>query len=337
MSLLPAATLSAVALLLFAGCGRPSGGPQPIVEGDPLAVTTAVVEEVVSARLQGVTATVRPVNRASLSARLMGRVAELHVPIGASVRAGDPIITLDAGEIEARLQQARANFDQIERDLARETTLVRQGASSAEVARTLEDRRRAAAAAVREAETLVSYTTVSAPFDGVVTGRHVEVGDLAVPGAPLIELEGPSRLRAEAQVPESLAALAVGISVTVQLDDSVVTGQVAEFSPSADPATRTRLAKIELPAGSPARSGQFARVLWPAGEHRSLVAPASTVTRFGQMERVWIVADERAHLRLVRTGALQGDRIELLSGVSAGELLVVNPPAALRDGQRITR
>ncbi len=337
MSHLTAATLSAVALFLFAGCGRPSGGPQPIVEGDPLAVKTAMVEEVVSARLQGVTATVRPVDRASLSARLMGRVAQLHVPIGASVRAGEPIITLDAGEIEARLQQARASFDQIERDLARETTLVRQGASSAEVARTLEDRRRAAAAAVREAETLASYTTVSAPFDGIVTGRHVEVGDLAVPGAPLIEIEGPSRLRAEAHVPESLPVLEVGTSVTVQLDGSVVTGQVAEFSPSADPSTRTRLAKVDLPAGAPARSGQFVRVLWPAGDHRSLLAPASAVTRFGQMERVWIVTDDRVQLRLVRTGATLGERVELLSGASAGEVVVLHPPAALRDGQRITR
>ncbi len=328
--------LPLVAVLLLAGCGRPSGKASSAHEDAPLSIGTARVEAIVAPRLQEVPATVRPVDRATLAARVMGRVAKLHAPIGGSVAAGAPVITLEAGEIEARLQQARAQLAQIERDLARETTLVAQGASSAEVARTLEDRRRAAQAAVQEVETLASYTTIAAPFAGVITGRRVEVGDLAVPGAPLLELEGPTRLRAEAQVPESLPSPAVGATVAVRLDAAVVEGRLAELSPSADPATRTRLAKIDLPDPAGARSGQFVRVLWPAGERRGLFVPASAVTRFGQMERVWVVEDGRARLRLVRTADADAGRVEILAGLSAEERIVLAPPATLRDGQPVT-
>lgn len=327
--------LPALAVLSLAGCGRPSGVQKPVDTRAPATVRTAAVEAVSATRMQSVTATVRPVERASLSARIMGKVSRLHAPIGASVKAGEPVVTLEAGEVEARLQQARALLAQVERDLARETTLVKQGASSAEVALTLADRRRAAEAAVKEAETLASYTLLVAPFDGMITGRHVEIGDLAVPGAPLVELEGLTRLRAEAQVPESLPVLKIGDSIPVRIEDEIVEGRIAELSPSAAPVSRTRLAKIELPSSATARSGQFVRVLWPAGEHHFLRAPASAVTRFGQMERVWVVEDGRARLRLVRTGSIQADRIELLSGVVAGEVLIVDPSASLRDAHPV--
>jgi hypothetical protein len=152
----------------------------------------------------------------------------------------------------------------------------------------------------------------------------------------LLELEGASRLRAEAQVPESLPSLSVGAAVAVRLDAAVVEGRLAELSPSADPATRTRLAKIDLPAGAGARSGQFVRVLWPAGERRGLFVPAAAVTRFGQMERAWAVEEGRARLRLVRTAEAGDGRLEILAGLSADERVVLAPPATLRDGRPVT-
>jgi len=333
MKLLPAALLAV--LLIHAGCSRSAPSASEVQAGKAITVATETVKASVTPRYQDVTATVRPVERATIAARVMGRIERIHVPIGGRARAGDPLVTLQADEIQARLEQAKAQLDQVTRDLARETTLVGQGASSAETARALEDRRRAAAASVNEASALWSYTTLTAPFDGVVTRRAAEVGDLAVPGTALLELEGLGPLRAEAEVPESFALLTPGSTITVRLDDVEVAGTLAELSPAADPMSRTRLAKVELPASAPARSGQFVRIRWPAGENHSLLAPVSAVTRFGQMERVWVVSDGRVNLRLVRTGAQSGDRIELLSGVTAGEILVVNPTASLRDGQPV--
>jgi RND family efflux transporter MFP subunit len=112
-------------------------------------------------------------------------------------------------------------------------------------------------------------------------------------------------------------------------------GRVAEISPALDAVSRTFLAKIDLPAGAAVRSGQFARVAWPAGEGTSLVVPATAVTTFGQMERVFVIADAKVAMRLVKTGARHGDEIEILSGLVAGERVVADGPATLRDGQPV--
>ena len=95
------------------------------------------------------------------------------------------------------------------------------------------------------------------------------------------------------------------------------------------------LVKVALPAGS-VRSGQFARLQVAAGRTETLLVPAAALTRFGQMERVFVVENGRAVLRLVKTGRITGDRLEILSGLNAGEQIVLAPPAALRDGQAVT-
>jgi len=121
----------------------------------------------------------------------------------------------------------------------------------------------------------------------------------------------------------------------VVLDGHSVPGQLAELSPAADPVSRTRLAKLDLPAGSPARSGQFVRVLWPAAGDTVFTVPASAVSVLGQMERVFVVTAGHAQLRLVKTGARLSDRIQLAAGVDAGETVILSPSASLRDGQSV--
>jgi len=296
-------------------------------------VATARVEAVALPRHQPVAGTVRPVERAVIAARIMGTVSVRPPALGTRVAASEILLTLSAGELSARLEQARATLAQLERERAREASLLEQGASTAESVRLLEDRRRAAVAAVEEAAALWAYTAVTAPFAGVVTRRHVEAGDLATPGAPLLELEGVDHLRVEVPVPETLPALAPGTELAVEIEGTALAGRLAEFSPAADPGTRTRLAQVDLPAGAAARSGQFVRVRWPAESAPALLVPADVVSRFGQMERVYVVRDGRAELRLVRTGATVGDRVQILAGLDAGEIVVNAPPAALRDGQ----
>jgi RND family efflux transporter MFP subunit len=268
-----------------------------------------------------------------IAARIMGSVTRVPAALGARVAAGDVLVELSAAVIGARLDQARANLDQVDRELARENTLVTKGASSMESVRLLEDRRRAAAAAVAEATTFASYTTLTAPFAGVITRRSVEPGDLAAAGVPLLELEGTDHLRAELAVPESLPSLAVGSALRVIIDGDSVEGRLAEFSPAGDPATRTRLAKIDLPAGTVVRSGQFVRVAWPSGNEDALLVPANALTHFGQMEQVFVAENGRAQLRLIKTGGAIGDRVRVLAGLTAGESVVIAPPATLRDGQ----
>ncbi|GAB1490040.1 efflux RND transporter periplasmic adaptor subunit [Opitutaceae bacterium] len=325
-------TFLALAGLGLAACSPPAERKSAFAL-PAVAVATAPVEAATLARTQPVAGTVRPVDRAVIAARVMGSVTRINAALGTRVAAGETLIELSAGEIGARLDQARAQLDQVDRELAREATLVAKGASSAESVRLLEDRRRAAAAAVAEATTLASYTTVTAPFAGIITRRLVEPGDLATTGRPLLELEGSDRLQAELAVPESLETLPPGTALSVEVDGALTSGRLTEFSPAADPTTRTRLAKVDLPAGTVIRSGQFVRVAWPAGTEDTLLVPASAVMLFGQMEQVFVAEDGRARLRLVKTGGAIGERVRILAGLSAGESVVVAPPATLRDGQ----
>lgn len=283
-------------------------------------------------------ATVRPAERAGIAARLAGTIATFPHPLGASVNAGDVLLTLDAPEAAARLRQAQAQLAEADRNAARARTLVEKGVNPPDSLRDAEDRQRYAQAAAAEAEAMLAYATVRAPFAGVITAKPVLPGDLATPGLPLLTLESTQHLRAEAFVPEkAAAALHPGDSLGVLLDDAAVpvAGTIEEMSAAADAVSRTVLVKVALPAGS-ARSGQFARLLAPAGTGEAIVVPDAAVTRFGQMERVFVVDQGRASLRLVKTGRTDAGRTEILSGLAGGETVVVAPPAALRDGQPVT-
>jgi RND family efflux transporter MFP subunit len=332
----PSALSLALALALVAGCSRPPpAGPGAVL---PTAtVQTAAVRQETVVLVRELGGTVRAVNEATVSSRVMATVVRADAVIGRAVRAGEVLVTLSAKEIEARVEQAKAALSQAERDHAREAALLGKGAATADAVSSLADRLRAARAGLSEAETMLSYTHVAAPFDGVITRDHVNPGDLAVPGAPLFALEAPRPLRVEVEVPESLPALAIGTAAEVRLSEGVptTTARLAEFSPAANPVSRTRLAKLDLADSASARTGQFVRVAWPAGETTVLTTPDTALAPFGQMERVFVVREGRAELRLVTTGKRDGGRVQLLSGVGAGEVVVVAPPASLRDGQPV--
>lgn len=323
-------------LLVLAGCKRhdPAAATATL---PAVPVHAAVVQAAQTPVFTTVTGTVRPVQRAVLSAKLMGTVAAVPVNLGQTVAAGDLLVQLSAAEIEARVAQAKAQLNQVTRDLERERALLAREASTADMVRTLEDRHALTAAIVREAETMLGYTQIRAPFAGTIARKHVDVGDLASPGQPLVELTGNDSFEIETNIPASLASnLTNGTSVTVGVPDAGApfAAAVTEISSAADPRVRSVTVRLAVPAGIPVRPGQFARVQVPGETAASLTVPATAVTRFGQMERVFVItADNLAGLRLVKTGATTGDRIEILSGLNAGERIVATPPAGLCDGQ----
>jgi RND family efflux transporter MFP subunit len=253
------------------------------------------------------------------------------------VRAGDLLVKISAGEITARLAQAQAQLNVARRDLDRERDLLPKGASTADMVRGLEDRLTMTQAMVREAEIMLGYAEIRAPFDGVVSRKFVNAGALASPGFPLVEVEGTTDFQVEAAVPDSLAAgLMRGAPLMIELPAAKLTftGTLAELSSAADSQSRSVLAKIAVPAGTAVRSGEFARVRVPGAAVPALLIPATALSPLGQMERVFVVGTgTQAILRLVKSGAAQGDRLEILSGLDAGERVVVNPPAGLREGQ----
>jgi RND family efflux transporter MFP subunit len=190
--------------------------------------------------------------------------------------------------------------------------------------------------AVSEAETMMSYAKVTAPFDGVVTRKLADVGDLAMPGKPLLEIEAPTSLRFEADLPEAiLDRVKLGEKMPVRLA-KVIEGTVSEISPVADPVSRTFNVKLDLPPTEGLRTGQFGRVSVPVAEVKLLLVPQSAVLKRGQMELVFVAQNRKAALRLVKTGKVLEDRVEVLSGLEEGEQIIVSESAKLTDGQPVT-
>lgn len=319
--------------LLLAGCGGHDGAPEGGVELPEAAVRVAEVEALEDTRHQGLPGTVYPADQAVIASKIMATVEEADIVIGQRVREGEVLLVLSAEEISAQVEQAEAALAQLQRNLEREQALFAQNATTAEAVRTLEDQIRVSQARLAEARIMQGYTRLRAPFDGTVTSKEVRRGDLATPGTPLLTVEGLGSLQVHVQVPDSLVALEHGKAVTVEAKGEQWTARLSEWSPAADPASRTRLAKLDLAEDTPLRSGQYVRVLWPAEPSRSLWMPASALSAMGQLQRAFVVLDGRLEMQMIRTGTHRGDRLEVLAGLHEGDRVVLDPSTGLRDGQ----
>lgn len=322
----------------LAACHRSPSPPTEEAELPTLDVQAQKVGQEVHPIFEEVVGTVRAQLRVVVEAKMSGRVEKLPVVAGQRVKAGDLLVLLNAAEIQARLDQAEAIRQQAEADLQRFTTLLEQEAVTRSEFDAVQARHRVAQAAVSEAQTLLAYARVVAPFDGIITRKMADVGDLAAPGRPLLEMEDPTRLRLEVSVPEALLGrLEQGSTVRVRVGtlDQDLTGEVSEIAPAADPGSRTFMAKIDLPAHPDLRTGQFGRAAISVGEFSTIRVPASAVTRRGQLEMVFVALDGKAQLRLVKTGKQIDDTVEILSGIDPGEPVITGGLAELRDGQPV--
>lgn len=336
---LAACLLLGASLALFAGCRekKPSGPP---VDGAArrvtVRVTPAQARSVVAT--EDVVGTVRSKLRASVEAKITGRIEKMLVTAGQSVKAGDPLVQLDGREIQSRLDQSLPVLRNAETEMKRFKSLVEQRAVSQSEFDAIEARFRVAQAAVTEAETMLGYTRITAPFTGVITRKLADVGDLASPGRALLEIEDPRGLRVEADIPESLInRIQAGAKLTIRMASGTETteGVVSEIAPAADSSTRTFLVKLDLPEPSGWRGGQFARVVVPLAESKTLRVPAAAVLQRGQMELVFVADGAHARLRLVKTGRRLGDEVEIVSGIVPGERVITEGAAQLRDGDAI--
>ena len=191
---------------------------------------------------------------------------------------------------------------------------------------------------VRSTEVTRSYADVLAPFAGVVISKSVDPGSLALPGAPLFTIEREGAYRLEASVEESrLAAIRVGQPVSVTLDsvDHALDARVSEIVPTVDSASRAYIVKIDLPAVPAIRSGIFGRASFQLGNRSRLGIPANAVTERGQLQSVLVADSGIARIRLITTGQKMKDRVEVLSGLTAGEKVIFPAPAGLADGARV--
>lgn len=318
------------------GCSRKpaAAAPAPL---PPARVQVATVQRDVSPTLIETSGTVRPVRRATLAAKVAGTIVSPPLSLGQAVRAGDVLVSISAPELSARVAQVHAQLAQVERELARERQLHAAGSGAQDAVKSLEDRLAQTKAAVVEAESLLAYTTVRAPFDGFIAHKNIEPGDFAPAGSALLQLDGRDAFELEIGLPDTLvSALTVGAKLDVEIPATAVRfcAPIAELSSSAESSARTTTAKLAIPQDIAVRPGLFARVFIPGTVVSALLAPANAVSSFGQMERVFsVTSDQRASLRLVKTGGRRGNAIEIVAGLAAGERVVLSPGPGLRDHQ----
>ncbi len=330
MKIVPLSTTLLGALFL-AACGghetdNAARGP---AQASPLSVRAETIASTEAVLDRSLTGTVRPIHRATLSARTSGQVTDADFQIGTVVETGDELIRLSAPELDAQVEAAEAALAQVERDLDRESALLEKNATTREAVRNLENAQRQAAARLEEARSFRDYTTVTAPFDGVVTRKLIEVGDIAQPGTPLLALEGTREFEVQVDVPEGLSQPDQGASFEVTDGRESIRASLSAISPSLHPASRSRSVLLALPADQPFQSRQFVRVQWPQERGSMLSIPSGALRRQGQMEQVFVIENDVARMRLIRTGVDLGERLQVQSGLSSGERVVLDPPSAL--------
>jgi membrane fusion protein, multidrug efflux system len=333
------------------GCGQ--GEP---VRNDatlePLPVTVTEVELVSEVEPIQVRGIVQPARQATISSRAMGPVVAVMVRAGATVRKNQILLEIQPAasegqlsQTEGALAQARAGLALAERNYRRYQALHDQNAASdleLDMARMQYDQASGAVAqaegAVQTAASVAEESAVRAPFAARVIETKVEVGDLAAPGRPLVELESTGGQQIWLTVRESdIARVSEGEGVDVEIDArpdlGVLRGSVVEIVPTADSATHTFTVKVGL-GNAMVSSGLSGRATFSGDRTDRFVVPVGAVHRRGGLELVVVRAEDgTARTRAVTTGdTLRNDRIEVLSGLSAGEVVAVNAPGPVADG-----
>ena len=283
-------------------------------------------------------------NRARVTSEIVGRVTEVAVTAGDDVEAGEVLVKLDHAELAARVAQieeqlpaeeqgvteARSNFE-------RDQALVKNDAVSREEVETSRRRlaeARAALASTRqqlvEARARLDEATIRATLGGTVVDQLVKVGEVARPGHVLLEVYQPETLRLECAVPESLVErlqIGQGLHADFGSDRTVENVTIEEIVPQADSASRTVLVKSRLDHKRRYLEGQYGRLFVPLGRREKLSVPAAALRTVGQLDFVDVVTNERKIERrfVTRGPAVRPDRIEVLSGLDAGERVVLPP------------
>lgn len=318
----------------------PPGPPQrpdaPAAAGERF-----VVRAVPTQRSETAIGTVRAVAETVVASRILGRVRTLAIQhAGQAVQQGDLLVELEADDLRAGAEQARAALrvaetrrDKAKLDFDRSEVLVQQNAAAPD---RLDTDRAALAAAdaevdsarqrVAAADTALGFAAIRAPITGVVVDKQVQPGDVVQPGQAICALYDPTRLQLVAVVREELAGrLRVGQSVEVTLDalGERCAGTVSEIVPAAAANSRSFEVKVTGPCHPGVVTGMFGRLQVPIDPTAELRVPARALQAIGQLDFVQVLASGRAERRYVRVGRDRGDDVEILSGLASGETVLV--------------
>ncbi len=340
-----------VTLLLLWAAAAVAAPPTAAVAPELVTFQVKAAANSYSSAFDGV---VEAVRQTVISAQVSGAVILLDAKVGDHVKSGQILLRIDAraadqnvAASDAQVQAARASLDVAAKDFERQKQLFLKAYISQAALERAESQFKAAQAQVNSqlaqagiARTQTGFNVVRAPFAGVISEVPATLGDMAMPGRPLLTLYDPTALRVTAAVPQTaiaqitpnklLRAEIPGLSGT----SGLMTTRQPQVLPTVDAATHTVQVRIELPPGlAGAAPGMLARVWLPTGGVNAsrLEVPARAVVRRAEMTGLYVLdATSRPLLRQVRLGRVSGDSVEILAGLMPGERVALDPQAASR-------
>ena len=333
----------ALLLVLVAACGsqEPPRPAAPATQLNTAAVEVREVELTYSAE-----AVVEAVRQSTVAAQIAGRVVELRFDVGDYVKKGEVIVRIDeraaaqalaateaqVRQAEAALRNARAEYERA-KQLVAQKFLSQAALDRAEADyKSAQERVSALIAGAGQAATERGFATVVAPYSGIVSARHVELGEMAAPGKPLMTGFDPGTLRVTATVQQAqMAAIQAGAKARIELPSVARWIDAAQVTiiPAADPRTHTTQVRIGLPPEVRGiYPGIYARAHFVTGRKSALLVPRAAVIRRSELTAVYVVADT-IQLRQVRLGTAGDEKaVEVLAGLKAGERVALEPVKA---------
>lgn len=318
-------------------------------------LATSRVREVAGGEVyiaEGVTEAVR---QSVLSAQVAGKITQLSVKTGDRVQKGQVLFKIDsevaqqhASASQSQVAAANAQLVVARKELERQQYLfnkkyISPAALDQSVAqfKATEATVRGLLAEAGAARTQTGFFIITAPFTGVVADIAAEMGDMALPGKPLLTLYDPAEMRVVAALPQSKATqLQPQAKIRLELTSMPVKqrwqqAKAITILPMADARSQTVQVRLTLPATDMAITpGMFSRAYFPlaATTQSRLMIPARAIVRRTELTAVYIITpDKKVQLRQVRPGRTQGEDIEILAGLSAGESVALDPVAASRS------
>lgn len=361
--------LCIVMVLLGAGCkDKIKPGPEDVKRQAVTGVTIAKIPLTRVDSYYETSGTVKAKATSIIASRVMGTVKTVQVKEGDRVKAGDLLLTLDDRDMTQRVAAAEAGFKEalMAREAARhskaladityqryknlhgEKVVTGQEMDQVETRKKiagLEYKRSGEAvsrskALLAEANVYLGFTRIRAPQSGIVTEKRIDAGSMAGPGMPLMTIEDTSRFRVEAPVDERLSgSLRTGTPayVDVAVTGRRLTGNISEIVPAVNPVSRTFLVKIDID-DQLLKPGLYGKVFIPEGTRETLLVPRVAIVEKGRLTGVYVVDDRGVIVyHLIRAGKSYGGRVEVLSGLKAGDAVIIGGVEKAVDGGVVRR
>jgi membrane fusion protein (multidrug efflux system) len=334
------AAVPSVLILSCQGSRQQTGTPAPSPSNPaPLSVATAPVTRGPGAMVE-TPARIRSKQRAVISSRTTALVVSMPFREGDTFRKGDILVRLDDAPQRAAVSAAEIRLVTVESESRRVISLLGKGAATTAESDEVKARLEGARAALASARDLLEATRLSAPFSGRIASKSVNAGDVALSGAPLLQLQGGSALELIATLePGEAGSIHVGQKLQVRVDgvERAVEAVVYSVAPAADETTHRVDVLCNLGPAASLKPGLFARLDLPSAhgpEAVSLRVPRSAVLRRGGLTGVFVVEAGQAWLRWIALGRETGDQVEVRAGLHEGERVAV-APEGLTDGMRV--